>query len=84
MVFALPKTGQLIATLFESIFSVYNTATSAVSFRRGGELAHPNKHIREAIQYAEHCGWTFVKAGPRSHLYGRLFCPRRDPNCDDI
>ena len=41
-------------------------------------MAHPNKHIREAIGYAEENGWTFVPAGPRSHLYGRLFCPRRD------
>lgn len=42
-------------------------------------MPHPNKHIRDAIKYAEQHGWTFVKAGPRSHLYGRLFCPRRDP-----
>ncbi|MBC8876853.1 MAG: hypothetical protein H8E44_46085 [Planctomycetes bacterium] len=41
---------------------------------------HPNKHIRQAIEYAEQNGWTFVKAGPRSHLFGRLYCPRRDPD----
>ncbi len=38
---------------------------------------HPNKHIREAIRYAEQNGWTFVKAGPRAHIYGVLYCPRR-------
>ena len=38
---------------------------------------HPNKHIRAAIQYAEENGWTFVKAGPRAHLYGTLYCPLR-------
>ena len=39
---------------------------------------HPNKHIREAIRYAEAKGWTVTKAGPRAHLWGRLYCPRRD------
>ncbi len=38
---------------------------------------HPNKHIREAIRYAEQNGWTFVKGGPRAHIYGVLYCPRR-------
>ena len=36
---------------------------------------HPNKHIREAIQYAESQGWTCTKAGPRAHLWGTLWCP---------
>ncbi|MGH7200330.1 MAG: hypothetical protein ACREJB_06970 [Planctomycetaceae bacterium] len=35
---------------------------------------HPNKHIREAIRYAELHGWTFTKAGPRAHIYGTLYC----------
>lgn len=39
---------------------------------------HPNKNIREAIRYAEQYGWTFVKASSRAHIYGQLFCPRRD------
>ena len=39
---------------------------------------HQNKHIREAIKYAEEHGWTFVKAGPRAHVYGVLYCPRHD------
>lgn len=38
---------------------------------------HPNKHIREAIRYAEKNRWTFVKASPRAHIYGVLYCPRR-------
>jgi hypothetical protein len=29
---------------------------------------HQNKHIREAIKYAEEHVWTFVKAGPRAHV----------------
>jgi hypothetical protein len=40
-------------------------------------MAHPNKHIRQAIRYAEDHGWTFVKAGPRAHRYGTLYCPLR-------
>ena len=35
---------------------------------------HPNKHIREAIEYALARGWRLVKAGPRAHAWGRLFC----------
>lgn len=38
---------------------------------------HPNKHIREAISYAEQQEWTFVKAGPRAHPYGTRYCPLR-------
>lgn len=40
-------------------------------------MRHPNKHIREAIKYAEQNGWTFLKAGPRAHRYGTLYCPLR-------
>ncbi len=39
---------------------------------------HPNKHIREAVQYALAHGWTLRKAGPRAHAWGRLYCPRYD------
>ena len=31
---------------------------------------HPNKHIREAVQYALSSGWTLRKAGPRAHTWG--------------
>ena len=37
---------------------------------------HPNKHIREAIRYAEAKGWTVTKAGPRAHVWGVLWCPQ--------
>jgi len=36
---------------------------------------HPNKHIREAIDYALANGWRLVKSGPRAHAWGRLYCP---------
>jgi hypothetical protein len=39
---------------------------------------HPNKHIRAAIEHALNHGWTLQKAGPRAHLWGRLFCPQGD------
>jgi len=34
---------------------------------------HQNKHIREAIKYAEQHGWNFEKS--RGHIYGTLRCP---------
>ena len=39
---------------------------------------HPNKHIREAVDYALEHGWTLRKAGPRGHAWGRLYCPQGD------
>ncbi|MDP6110490.1 MAG: hypothetical protein QGF00_19040 [Planctomycetota bacterium] len=36
---------------------------------------HPNKHIREAIDYAENRGWRVQKAGGHAHIWGTLFCP---------
>ncbi len=36
---------------------------------------HPNKHIREAVDEAVSAGWRLVKSGPRSHAWGRLYCP---------
>ncbi|MDA2931148.1 hypothetical protein MYX84_14585 [Acidobacteria bacterium AH-259-O06] len=45
----------------------------------GNPLArHPNKHIRAAIEYALNHGWTLRKSGPRTHIWGRLYCPQRD------
>ncbi len=44
---------------------------------RGGCLGmndHPNKHIREAVNYAMARGWRLVKSGPRAHTWARLFC----------
>jgi hypothetical protein len=36
--------------------------------------SHANKHIRAAIEYAEECGWEFVKSTARAHSYGALYC----------
>lgn len=36
---------------------------------------HPNKHIREAIKYAESKGWRVVKASAQAHVWGQLLCP---------
>src|SRR5687768_6582733 len=33
---------------------------------------HPNKHIREALKYAEQQGWRIVKS--RGHAYCRILC----------
>ena len=35
---------------------------------------HPNRHIREALKYAEEQGWTIRKSGPRAHAWGVIFC----------
>ena len=37
---------------------------------------HPNKHIREAVDYALDHGWRLRKAASRAHVWGLLFCPR--------
>nr|WP_283772177.1 MULTISPECIES: hypothetical protein [Hyphomicrobiales] len=33
---------------------------------------HPDKHVEEAVAYAEGKGWRFVKG--ENHCWGRLFC----------
>lgn len=38
-------------------------------------MAHPNKHIRKAIEFAIRNGWEEREAGPRSHAYCHLFAP---------
>jgi len=38
---------------------------------------HPDKHIREAIKYAQQRGWAFRKAASRAHIFGKLYCPRQ-------
>lgn len=35
---------------------------------------HPNKHIREAIEYAIENGWDVVESGKSSHAFCRLRC----------
>jgi len=36
---------------------------------------HPNKHIREVIEYAVSRGWRVQKSSARAHIWGQLFCP---------
>jgi hypothetical protein len=36
---------------------------------------HQNKHIREAIRYAESKGWRVTKASARAHIWGTICCP---------
>ena len=44
---------------------------------------HKNKHIRAAVDYALSKGWRLVLAGPRAHIWGKLYCPRHDRlGCD--
>ena len=38
-------------------------------------VTHPNKHVREAIEYAVSRGWRIVQPGRSSHNWGRLRCP---------
>mgnify|MGYP001275823653 CR=1 FL=1 len=40
---------------------------------------HPNKHIREALKYAEVQGWAFAKS--HGHAYGRIRCCFRHSDC---
>ncbi|QDV11054.1 hypothetical protein CA51_09130 [Rosistilla oblonga] len=37
-------------------------------------MAHPNKHIREALEYGKLHGWRFEKAGGRAHIFGTIYC----------
>jgi hypothetical protein len=40
-------------------------------------MRHPNKHIAEAIKYAESRGWRVVPS-KRGHSWGRIYCPFRE------
>jgi hypothetical protein len=35
---------------------------------------HPNKDIRDAIDYAIQCGWRQIETGKSSHAFCRLKC----------
>lgn len=35
---------------------------------------HPNKHIRDAIAYAEANGWDVIETGKSAHAFCRLYC----------
>jgi hypothetical protein len=37
-------------------------------------VSHPNRHIREALKYAEEQGWGIRKSGPRAHAWGVIYC----------
>lgn len=37
--------------------------------------------MEEALRYAEGKGWRVIPAGRSSHAWGRLYCPREDPEC---
>jgi len=42
---------------------------------------HPNKHIRQALEYAENQGWSIQKSGPRAHAWGRIMCGHGHADC---
>ena len=44
-------------------------------------MAHPNKHIREAIDYAEDHGWQFEKASGQAHISGTIYCSHGHRDC---
>lgn len=35
---------------------------------------HPNRHVREALKYAQELGWIVRKSGPRAHAWGVIYC----------
>lgn len=38
---------------------------------------HPNKHVEEAVAYAEKKGWR-CKVSKKGHCWGTLSCPLQD------
>jgi len=36
---------------------------------------HPNKEIRQAVDYALESGWRLEKSGGHAHSWGTLYCP---------
>ena len=44
-------------------------------------IDHPNKHIREALNYDEMHGWAIRKSGPRAHAWGVISCQFGHPEC---
>ena len=43
-------------------------------------MGHQNKHIREAIKYAEGNGWAYLEGG-KSHKKGTLLCGYGHSGC---
>lgn len=52
-------------------YYAYNKRAKQTS--RRNNVSHPNKHIREAIQYAQTNGWRYDERG-KSHKKGTLYC----------
>lgn len=42
-------------------------------------MPHPNKVVRDALQYASDNGWRIVQGG--SHAWGQMYCPYNDKAC---
>jgi hypothetical protein len=42
-------------------------------------MAHPNKHIREALKYAANHGWEVVEGG--GHAWGKMYCQHGHGDC---
>ena len=42
---------------------------------------HPNKHIEEALQYAESKDWKIEKSSGHAHSWGKMYCPENSPLC---
>jgi hypothetical protein len=42
---------------------------------------HHNKHIQEALEYAEDRGWTVKKSAARAHAWGTIFCDFGHKTC---
>ena len=42
---------------------------------------HPNKEIRDAIQYAIEKGWIIKESNARAHAWGVMYCPYNDLEC---
>lgn len=42
---------------------------------------HPNKHIREALLYAEERGWKSRKSSSRAHAWGTIRCQYGHRTC---
>lgn len=47
----------------------------------GRGKSHPNKEIRDAIDYAVSKGWTVKPGGGSAHCWCTLRCPRNDREC---
>jgi len=59
----------------------YNRSSGTTS-GEGKEVAnHSNKHIREALKYAEGKGWSIKKSSGRAHAWGVIHCQYGHREC---